>query len=397
MTHSQWTWRRAAPLVAAAFAAAGVQAQEGPSFKLGGFGTFAAVHSTESKADYVTSFAQRNGSGATRPWAFDTDTRLGVQADASFGSAWSATAQLLSQYRYDGSFTPDLAMAFVKWKPASGWELRVGRLPWSAYTTSDYRKVGYSLPWVRPPLELYMLSFDQIDGADLTWRTQWGDAAIRLQGVVGRSERRLPADSRWTGQGLVGGNLLVERGNLTLRFSHLAYRGLTTRYPEVERVWQLLRAAVPAEVDRFEVRDKPATYTTLGAAWDDGEWFVNSELAYGATERTYLADGVEAYVTAGRRFGSLTPYVGWAKLHYVDHPKSAVPYVQAVIDAARSREQQTLTLGLRWDAMRNTALKLQFDRVRNADGALGTLAAPRPGFERGGRYSVWTATVDFVF
>lgn len=397
MELSQRAWRRVAPWVVAAAAATGAQAQDGPSFKLGGFGTVAAVHSSESQADYVTSFTQRNGSGATRPWAFDTDTRLGVQADATLSANWSATVQLLSQYRHDGSFTPELAMAFVKWKPAAGWELRLGRVPWSAYTTSDYRKVGYSMPWVRPPLELYMLSFDQVDGADLTWRTQWGDSTLRLQGLVGRSDRRLPADSRWEGRGLVGGNLLVERGNLTLRLSHLAYRGLTTKYPQVEQVWRLLRPLVPDEVERFEVRDKPATYTTLGVAWDDGEWFVNSELAYGATKRTYLADGVEAYVTAGRRFGSWTPYAGWARLHYVESPKSAVPYVQAVIDAARMRQQQTLTAGLRWDAVRNTALKLQFDHVRNAGGQSGTLANPRPGFRPGGSYGVWTATVDFVF
>lgn len=397
MELSQRAWRRVAPWVVAAAAVTGAQAQDGPSFKLGGFGTVAAVHSSESQADYVTSFTQRNGSGATRPWAFDTDTRLGVQADATLSASWSATVQLLSQYRHDGSFTPELAMAFVKWKPASGWELRLGRVPWSAYTTSDYRKVGYSMPWVRPPLELYMLSFDQVDGADLTWRTQWGDSTLRLQALFGHSNRRLPADSRWEGRGLVGGNLLVERGNLTLRLSHLSYRGLTTVYPQVERVWQLLRPLVPDEIERFEVRDKPATYTTLGAAWDDGEWFVNSELAYGATKRSYLADAIEAYVTVGRRFGSWTPYAGWARLHYVEDHHSAVPYVQAVIDAARTRAQQTLTLGLRWDAVRNTALKLQFDHVRHGGGQSGTLTNLRPGFRPGGSYGVWTATVDFVF
>ena len=54
-------------------------------------------------------------------------------------------------------------------------------------------------------------------------------------------------------------------------------------------------------------------------------------------------------------------------------------------------------LGVRWDFARNAAFKLQYDHSRAGDGSPGTLDHDTAQFRRGGRFDVWSATVDFVF
>jgi hypothetical protein len=59
--------------------------------------------------------------------------------------------------------------------------------------------------------------------------------------------------------------------------------------------------------------------------------------------------------------------------------------------------QNTVSIGSRWDFMRNTDLKLQLDRTRIGAGSTGGLINIQPGFQLGGSVTVFSATIDFVF
>jgi hypothetical protein len=52
---------------------------------------------------------------------------------------------------------------------------------------------------------------------------------------------------------------------------------------------------------------------------------------------------------------------------------------------------------LRWDFAKSAALKLQLDHSRVGTGSPGTLINIQPGFQPGGRFTVFSATLDFVF
>ena len=59
--------------------------------------------------------------------------------------------------------------------------------------------------------------------------------------------------------------------------------------------------------------------------------------------------------------------------------------------------QGTVSLGARWDFMRNFALKLQYDRVSLDSSSYGTFGNVQPEFHAGGRVQLFSAAVDFVF
>jgi hypothetical protein len=56
-----------------------------------------------------------------------------------------------------------------------------------------------------------------------------------------------------------------------------------------------------------------------------------------------------------------------------------------------------LSIGARWDVLRNAALKLQYDHTRIGAGSSGVLANLQPGFQPGGTVNVISVSVDFVF
>jgi alkyl hydroperoxide reductase subunit AhpC len=71
--------------------------------------------------------------------------------------------------------------------------------------------------------------------------------------------------------------------------------------------------------------------------------------------------------------------------------------LKAAVDglvAGQHVAQKTLGVGLRWDAMRNVAVKAQFDRVKPT--TVGLFTADKAGFG-GKNVNVYSLSVDTVF
>src|SRR5690606_29899007 len=170
-----------AGLLATPLAAA---AQDGePMFSFSGFGTVGAVHNSEDHADFATDFGP-DGAGHSDSVSFTPDSRLGLQLDARFSERFSAVVQLTSEYDYEGSYAPDVTLAHVRYAFSPALSLRLGRLAPPMFMLSDYRKVGYAMPWLRPPVEVYNASI-QLDGGELMYRFNAGAAAVTLQLLAG--------------------------------------------------------------------------------------------------------------------------------------------------------------------------------------------------------------------
>jgi hypothetical protein len=58
--------------------------------------------------------------------------------------------------------------------------------------------------------------------------------------------------------------------------------------------------------------------------------------------------------------------------------------------------QNTISVGLRWDVLRNVAMKVQYDHSRIGAGSPGTLINRQPDFRPGSAMNLFSATLDFV-
>src|SRR5580698_1579141 len=144
-------------------------------FQFNGFGTVGAVHSSDNQADFVSNPAQPKGAGFTDSWSATPHTKLGVQIQATLVDRLSAVVQVMSQYQYDGTFRPDLEWGNVKFLVTPDLSIRAGRIAIPTFMYSDTLTLGYALPFVRIPLEIFAnLPVTHSDGVDASYRSHVG-------------------------------------------------------------------------------------------------------------------------------------------------------------------------------------------------------------------------------
>jgi hypothetical protein len=408
---------RLACLVLAAHAAPAL-AQDLPRFTFGGYGTAGVVYSDEEQADYQVDQFKPNGPGATRRWSADVDSRLGLQATAQVTNTITAVIQVLTQQRYDDTYTPVVEWANVKWQATPDLSVRGGRMVLPIYMVTDSRRVGFSNPWVRPPVELYsMVPVTSADGVDATFRRTFGEITHGVQATLGRADAKFPPQPA-IGSGtaevrdIVALVYTLERGFFTGR---LNYGRAKLTIPQYGPLFDAFRQFGPqgAEIaGRYELQGRNVEFVGAGVAYDPGAWFAMGEWAHFDTHS--IVGAKEAwYVSAGYRIGKFTPYATYASLR-PDGPTSdpglsliglppQLAAVAAQLNAALNAQlavvprQSTASLGVRWDVLRNAAVKAQWDYVRVGDNSAGTFTNFQPGFRPGGRVNILSLAVDFVF
>lgn len=384
----------------------------GTSWKFSGFGTLGAVHARTRVADYTSTVMHATGAGRSAPWSMEVDSRLGTQLDVSHGR-WSGVLQLVSEQDLEGGYRPRVEWANVKYQASPDLAIRLGRIALPVFLAADYRKVGYTLPWVRPPVEVYgSLPISSSDGIDATWRWSSGATRHATQVFWGHTNTFLYEDRRLHARAIAGLSHSIERGYLSARLSALTGH-LTTGVGS--EVFDALRAFGPsgqAIAARYAIEDKRVSMVSMGASYDPGAWFLSAEIGRAHTD-SLLGRTTSLYAGGGYRFGDLTPYAGYAKvrahgatsdpgLPLAGLPPRVQPAAAAVnlalnIYLATVPQQSTVSAGLRWDAASNIALKAQYDRATPGMGSRGTLINPSREFRPDRTVHVASVALDFVF
>jgi len=409
-------------LVAMLIYAVGARAQDpgARTFRFSGYGTVGLVHSSEDQADYTNSpWYKPSGAGHTRKWSADIDSRLGLQLDATFTPRFSAVVQVLSQLRYDNTYTPTVEWANIKYAFTPDFSARLGRIVMSTFLASDYRNVGYAYPWVRPPLDVYnMMPVNTNDGADASYRFHFGEATNTVQGFFGVDNLKgpgnayHPAVSNNPARDSWGFFDTFEQGPAIFR---LAYQESTLSLDGVNAFFDQFKNFGPqglALAEKYGSYKTPVIFYGASASYDPGKWFLMGEWGRSKLLPSFMGGQVAWYVSSGYRFGDFTPYVAYAKsrkLTTTSDPglnlRSVPPYLvgyAAGLNAGlngflKPITGTTVTLGSRWDFMKNADLKLQYEHIELDANSSGLLINLQPGFKPGGKLNVLSATVDFVF
>ncbi|NYE60653.1 hypothetical protein FHW58_001805 [Duganella sp. 1224] len=389
------------------------EADTGPRWTFGGFGTLGVARSNADQADFTANDLSPGAVGYSRRWSPTVDSRVGVQAGVDLNSAWSAVVQLVSERTLRNHYTPSVEWAYLQYRATPDLSLRAGRITLPLFLTGDYRKAGYALPWVRPPVEVYgAIPLSSSDGVDVSYRWQVGRTNNVTQLFYGRADVPATPGTRAQAHGLSGVSHTATTGALTLRASVLRAH-LSVDFPRP--LFDGLRgfgAQGQALADEYELDPKHAWVATLGFNYDPGRWFAMGEIAR-LNAHSFLGDKTVAYVSSGYRHGDLTPYLTYA----VSRPN--VPNRVAGLDLdgqsaqraaagaqlngglnqllAAIPRQNSISAGVRWDFHSGYALKLQYDRILPLQGSTGTFINVQPGFRAGQPVGVVSAALDFVF
>ncbi|MFT7723322.1 MAG: hypothetical protein QM788_10890 [Roseateles sp.] len=389
-------------LMVCMFGGSAQAAEEPGMFSLSGFATLGLVKTDTDDAQFVITGQRR---GATKQVSGEVDSKLGVQLGAKFSPVFSATAQVLTRQTGDGDYTPGVEWAFAKAQLTPALSLRLGRMGLPFFAVSDFRAVGFANTTLRPAPDVYgQVPVSHFDGADATWQAGTGLGTVTAQLFGGQSKDtvgRVEVEMKK----MVGFNATLELDNgLSLRVGHVAGR-ITVHSTPLNTLVATLRATPFASVgDQLDANSRKASFSGLGLTWDEGDWLLNAEYTQRRTE-SYIADTDGWYLTAGRRFGTWTPYATVSQVRTVDSNVNntvqpltpGLAQLRALVDGALAGQhlgQKTLAVGARWDFYRNFALKGQFERIRLNGNGFFTQA--KPGFANSS-VNVLSVAVDTVF
>ena len=406
-----------ASLLALPLCASVAQAQEN-AVKISGFGTAAATYADEDRAE----FARPNqASGSAGDFRTGIDSNLGLQADYTVNDWLSLTAQGLVRKDAEEGYGAELSWAFAKFRISDELSVRVGRVGLPIFMISDYRNVGYANTMLRPPSEVYsQVPFNSVDGADITWRHEFGNTSLTTQFAAGSTKS--PVTSfHVRGKDILALNLVAENGPFTLRVGHARTKVTLDDLPSLNILVGSLRAAgagyrlpqLTALASDVEAKGDKGTFNSIGLTADWNNFVLQSEFAKRKTE-TYINDTTSWYVMGGYRIGKFLPYYTRSELKIdstinntvptacpAGFPAACTPTLQALragvsriaVSGVGQGEQTTDTIGVRWDFYKSAALKVQIDRIKPTGS--GLFINVKPGFS--GPVTVGAVALDFVF
>jgi hypothetical protein len=364
-------------------------------------------------ADFVATDFEPNGAGYTRSWSASVDSLIGGQVTATVGPQLSAVLQLIAQQNYDNSYLPHVEWANLKYLFTPDFSVRAGRIVMPTFLDSDSREVGYSNPWVRPPTEVYNANpITYLDGLDASYRLHLGGVTNTLQGSYGRNLAfSFAGGSKFDAKYVWGIFDNAEYGPALARVGYLTSSITLNSAAALFDAFRQFGPQGAAIANQYDIVNKRSSFLTFAASYDPGQWFAMGEWVTSRSE-SFLGTSNGWYVSGGYRAGAFTPYLTYAQitqrsssspgLSLVGLPAYLAPAAAALNtglnEALNSRpDQYTLSIGVRWDFLKNLDLKLQLDRINLGAGSAGTLINPQPGFQPGSTIFLLSSVVNFVF
>ena len=159
----------------------GTMTAEAADVSLSGFGTLGYAQSNQP---YHYLRFINNGGTVKR------DSIAGVQADIKFTDSIGATVQgtFAPSLKSDSSWDGTLAWAFLSWRPANDWLIRMGKQRLPLYLYSESMDVGQTYDFARLPTEMYSIAptTDYIGASfSKTWNPDLGE--LTFDGYAGRT------------------------------------------------------------------------------------------------------------------------------------------------------------------------------------------------------------------
>ena len=423
-TFITWLGQGAALLLAFCLAVPAAQAAiyESERVRISGFATIGITEGGNDILGYRRNVSQHGNYGDDIAW--ETDSLLGLQLDLSFSDAFSAAIQGVAKKRFNNSIENSIEWAYLRYRHNPNLTLRAGRIGLDLYMLSEYRNVGFSYLWARLPVEFYSpTAFFYFDGADINYSFNLGDGVFNTKLFGGSSENQFEFDNE--GRDFKLNNLygLVlgwesEHWRTRFTFTSVDYDRSLNKAVGTELFREPLMMAYQAgwteALDLFngiEVDNEGIDYYSLGLAYDNAPWIIQSEISFLDTDYELIKPYTGRYLSVGYRLGPTTVYGILAKAKQTE-PRTEVGELPAhlanipefiffretmisVYDSSYA-DQESLSLGMRWNIRYDLALKMQWDHTR-VEPAGGLLWEQREAPREKQTLNTYSINLNYIF
>ncbi|MFT4766135.1 MAG: hypothetical protein ACI9OH_003258 [Oleispira sp.] len=342
---------------------------------------------------------------------FKQDTILALQVTKQVNDKTTATGQLVSRGTDD--FKTEAAWAFVSYQATEDFTARMGRLRIPFFYYSEFLEVGYAYNWVRLPSDIYNIPFSSFDGVDFTQRFSIGSLDSSIQINYGRLTdelnifdedykadlRNMAGISLNSTYGDWGFRLGGQRTEMTLdtqvdtaylsavQAAKAAVDSFTGDYTDSTGVALIAASAALAEAqvnfdktrridqgqtgailvsqdmglsvdaaEEFALDGHTADFYNAAITYDNGSYSFIAEVTATEYESGLLVDNRAWLTSVAKRMGSTTTHLTYSTSRDVLNSGDSGKLQEAL---NLQGEDESVTLGLRYDYDVNTALKLE--------------------------------------
>lgn len=310
------------------------------------------------------------------------DSVVGLQLKYRLDDQVSFTTQMYvaAEDSPETSYVPRVNWAYLDYKFNDAWTLRTGRFAFSTYLWSENVRVGAAYPWAHLPPEIYgqLGGLYSVNGVALLYKQALGDWLLRIQPSF--SEENLNGyqvnNLKQVAVSLSNDALTVHLGSAVgdvnldpnLRASVTA---------NIDSVLVGKYGYTPTQIDQYNaslqssvrLNHRRAQFSDVGFIYDDSRWFAAGEIAalrFSGFPRDYNS----AYASVGYHVGKWLPYVLFSQYKEVNLEElDEIPAPgNAIFKQLVNIEQQTMSVGTRYQLKDNVGLKFQVDRVSGFKG-----------------------------
>ncbi|WP_158965697.1 hypothetical protein [Paraglaciecola sp. L3A3] len=366
-----------------------------------GFMNIGLTHTDHERLKFRTSVVNEGRNGTT----LATDSILGLQVNTQFSDKWDAVAQVVLHDRRDKAFSNLLEIAFLRYQLTRNWSAQFGRFSTNNYLYTDTRFVTNALTWVRPPLEMYSTvgAVGNMTGAQIDYTYDVSFGVVNLGLAHGFSNFRSDLNNGSTGKFRAKYNNLsalhIDMQAINWRVK-AAY--LTALLGDVEfygsDVFRNIESAVPEILLPFATELKEAvvpensrvTYVAIGGEYSQDAWQFIAEYGNYDSDWGIAKSAQFGYVSTAYNFDNFAPYLVLSKYVRDEEPEvidfsqaeaslPVIAYYQLLALTAdvnnevvsNSIDQDSISIGIKWDFSYTWNCKIQFDHNRITENGSG--------------------------
>ena len=275
-----------------------------------------------------------------KDWSFSPDTSIGVQLNTDINDKLEFVIQAVSNGATD--FDVELDWAYISYQLSTDLSFQAGRKRLPLYYYSDFFDVGYAYYWIRPPADNYTWQISNYNGLSLMYQPQIGDWDSLFYFYFGREDSE-------------------ENELLSMLISASVdetWKNMFGVVAELSQEWVELRFTyMNSQLDRtvndiITTEDVNQTFSGVSINLYVENISVLSE--FNQYERSASDIHVKtSMLSVAYRVGDFTPHLTRSMLDQDDNI------------AGGDEHHETKSLGFRWDLNKKTALKIQYDKVKD--------------------------------
>lgn len=278
-------------------------------------------------------------SGVDNHTGFNSDTIAGIQFDYKLDDQLNAVVQLQAEGK--NNYELNTPWAFLRYKLTPTTTVRAGRMVLPLYLYADSIDVGYTYPWVRPPIEMYGTASQRFTGVDLTQNFSFAGTNNSVQVLFGDGD-----GTQYKSDYLAGLFVTFNYDAWTLRAGELYIDNLAV-------------PGLPLS-DSIAYQSASLRYDNGGLLWLTEARHINT----GKNLELYVPDSDGFYTTLGYQIDKFMPYGTFGKSYTVGElPGTSSPV-----------SQQSLGLGLRYNLTDKVVIKGEATKYDHFDGTAGVTA-----------------------